>query len=65
MLNQVSKKMLRACFPPKHNLTHKQRPLLTNTIKYFLFNSGKYDLNKDYYAILGLAKDADQGTIKK
>jgi molecular chaperone DnaJ len=38
---------------------------MIKTIKYFLFNSGKYDLNKDYYAILGLSKDADQSTIKK
>ncbi len=38
---------------------------MIKTIKYLLFNSGKYDLNKDYYAILGLSKDADQSTIKK
>ena len=30
-----------------------------------MFNSGKYDLNKDYYAILGVSKDSDQSTIKK
>lgn len=44
----------------------KKDYIMFNTIKYHFFNNnGKYDLNKDYYAILGLSKDADQSTIKK
>jgi DnaJ-domain-containing protein 1 len=65
MLNQMAKKMFSVRFPTKTRLTGNNRPNLLKNIRFFLFNVGKFDINKDYYAILGLSKDADQSQIKK
>lgn len=56
MLNQVSKRFLYACFSKKLNPSMNQKSYLCKNVKYFFFNAGKFDTNKDYYAILGLSK---------
>ncbi len=65
MLNQVAKKLLLVRFPIKNNINVENKSFLLNKNRFFFFNSGKYDINKDYYAILGLSKGADQSQIKK
>lgn len=56
MLNQVSKRFLTACLSKKINQPINQKSYLCKNVKYFFFNAGKFDANKDYYAILGLSK---------
>jgi len=60
MLNQVSKKIFLSCFPLKPSLVNKNKTYLTKSIQFYFFNAGKYDIGKDYYAILGLSKQANQ-----
>ena len=38
---------------------------LLHLTKYAMFNQNKYNVEKDYYAILGVNRDASASTIKK
>ncbi len=56
MLNQVSKTIFLHSFKLKSQLNNHNKSYLLKNIKFYFFNAGKYDINKDYYGILGLDK---------
>lgn len=60
MLNQVSKKIFLSCFPLRSSVLNRNKTYLTKSIRFYFFNAGKYDINKDYYAILGLSRQTNQ-----
>jgi preprotein translocase subunit Sec63 len=65
MINQIAKTIILPCFKNRNHFIVKNRSPLISKVKFGFFNSGKYDLKKDYYAILGLTKTVDQNLIKK
>lgn len=65
MISKISKAVAFGFLNPHKKLTVHNNRYILKKITFGFFNNGKYDTNKDYYAILGLSKEANQNEIKK